>query len=223
MHTTFKPIFNQDISSADETGILIDTSYVNVIYDCAKKCKSTLGVCQMISFKGNTCKLYSQVRTSSLVASPTVPCLFQVVNPSYSGINANLVNYWLFNNNFDDIVSGFDMTPSSSGSVSFVSDRLNTPFGAVYLNRAYLRAPIGVYFNGDFSVSIWVKVYSGNSKSAKILDFDIVSQAARKEDACLAFNVYAADDGFVKWASTNNGVITQVFSNTPIKQGKWMF
>ncbi len=112
------------------------------------------------------------MKSSISVPSLTVPCLFQISTPDYSSINANLVNYWTFNNNFDDIISGYNLYNATN--VAFTTDRLNNPNSAVFLNLGYLAAPAGVYFNGDFTLSFWAKFYNlVSSSGAKILDFNL--------------------------------------------------
>jgi hypothetical protein len=69
-------------------------------------------------------------------------------------INSNLQNYWTFNNNVKDSITG--ASPTTGTGYTFVSDRLNTPNSAIYFNNGYLQASTATYFNGDFTVSGWV-------------------------------------------------------------------
>lgn len=55
-------------------------------------------------------------------------------------------------------------------TISFVADRLGNSNSAVYLNQGYYTAPSGVYFTGDHTVAVWVKVI-GFANWARIMDF----------------------------------------------------
>ena len=57
-------------------------------------------------------------------------------------------------------------------TISFLADRLGNSNSAVYLNQGYYTAPSGVYFTGDHTVAVWVKVITfSNSNWARIMDF----------------------------------------------------
>jgi hypothetical protein len=111
--------------------------------------------CLMISFKINECKLYNQVKYSVQLSLNSDPCLFEKVIPNYSSINAYLTNYWPFNNNLNDVISGLNLYGGSGGS--FTSDRLNQQSSALLLNPGYLLFPPSIYFKGDMTISVWVK------------------------------------------------------------------
>ena len=68
-----------------------------------------------------------------------------------------LTNHWTFNNNYDDIISGANLY--NGQSVSFTTDRLNTPNSALYMNGGVMSAP-AIYLNHDYTVSSWVKLDS---------------------------------------------------------------
>ena len=54
-----------------------------------------------------------------------------------------------------------------------LTNSLNSKFeknSYLWINNGYVTAPAGVYFNGDFSVSVWIKVISfGNWQ--RVFDF----------------------------------------------------
>ena len=108
LFNTFSPIYNYDISTTDETGILIETSTQNEKYDCFIKCNS-LKACMMISYKSVTCKLFSKVKYTVSSTPVSIPYLFEKVIPDYSSINNYMTNYWPLNNHVMDIVGGSDM------------------------------------------------------------------------------------------------------------------
>jgi hypothetical protein len=200
LYTPFSPIYNYDISAADETGILLETTSQNSIYDCFKKC-SKISNCLMISFKVNQCKLYSQVRYS--VSISIAPCLFEKKILDYSSINAYLTNHWPFNNDLKDIVSGADLYGGTN--FGFATDRLNNQLSTLYLNQGFLRAPTGIYFKGEFTISAWVKPFNV-ANYARLLDFG-------PNNVVLAFS----------WNYLNPYVCCphNVMSNKLLQMGKW--
>ena len=145
LFNTFSPIYNYDISTTDETGILLEASTQNEKYDCFMKCNS-LKTCMMISYKSVTCKLYSKVKYTLSLTPVLIPCLFEKVLPDYSSINNYMTNYWPMNNHVMDIVGGSDMFGGPINGKSFVNDRLNRPNGALYLQNSYYLLPEGVFF-----------------------------------------------------------------------------
>ena len=86
----------------------------------------------------------------------------------YSAINANLINWWPFNNDLKDAITGKYL--SNGVGYSFSTDRLSTPNSAIYFNNGYLQAPSGIYFYGDFTITAWVKARVMASAS-RVLDF----------------------------------------------------
>jgi hypothetical protein len=69
----------------------------------------------------------------------------------------------------NDVVSGANLVYGGP-TTSFVADRLGNVNSAVYLNQGYYTAPSGVYFTGDHTVAVWVKVI-GFANWARIMDF----------------------------------------------------
>jgi hypothetical protein len=117
----------------------------------------------MISYKSTQCKLFKQVKYSLSTNTPVESILYEKYTPDYSSINAYLTNYWPFNNDYKDIIGGANLY--SPVSCSFTTDRLNTASSALFLNRGYIRAPTGIYFDGDFTMTVWVKLLESNAKS----------------------------------------------------------
>ena len=180
LYTRFGPIYSFDMSTADESGILLQTTSENIIYDCFKKCSKNSN-CLMISYKVNQCKLFSQVRYS--ISISTSPCLFEKKILDYSSINAYLTNHWPFNNDLKDIVSGADLIDGIN--YSFTTDRLNSQLSAVNLNQGFLRAPTGIYFKGEFTISVWVKPFVVTNY-ARLIDF---GSGQNVENLVLAFEM----------------------------------
>jgi hypothetical protein len=68
-----------------------------------------------------------------------------------------LINYWPMSN-LSDVVGGANLYGGSN--YSFASDRFGSPNSAIYFNKGYLQVPEGVYFSGDFTVSVWIYLKS---------------------------------------------------------------
>ena len=58
-----------------------------------------------------------------------------------------------------DLVGGADLDGNTSG-YQFVSDRFNNSNSAIYFKSGYLNVPSGVYFSGDFTITVWIKLIS---------------------------------------------------------------
>lgn len=81
-----------------------------------------------------------------------------------------LIYDWSFNNTLVDNVQGVLLNYSSPKTNPSLKNRPNFTENGIYLNRDYLTAPPGVYFNNAFSISVWVKLKSFIDKS-RVLDF----------------------------------------------------
>ena len=79
-----------------------------------------------------------------------------------------LINYWPFDNDLNDVVSGKNMIMGESAS--FSDDRNSNPASALDLSFGYVQAQEGFYFNGDFTITVWIMMRNSTFKS-KILDF----------------------------------------------------
>ena len=82
---------------------------------------------------------------------------------------SGLKNYWPFNGNFIDIVSGKNMilnSPSATFTTG-ISQKFNK---ALDLDRGFVRAPDGIYFSGDFTISAWIMLRN-YSENVTIFDF----------------------------------------------------
>jgi hypothetical protein len=70
--------------------------------------------------------------------------------------------------NLSDLIGGANLF--GGVNYSFVPDRFCSPNSAIYFNKGHLQVPSGVYFSGDFTVTVWIflKSYQSNSR---IFDF----------------------------------------------------
>ena len=168
----------------------------------------------MFSFKANVCKIFNTVRYN-LTMPVTEPVLYQKQIIDFSAITASMVNFWPFNNNFFDMVSQAYLYDPVS--VSFTTDRLNTPGAALNLNRGYISAPPGIYFKGDYTISAWFKVAS--NAGAILIDFAGPNHVNEVAVGISFGNGISYDLN----TDANNGNFGQVFSATAITLNKWQF
>jgi len=152
----------------------------------------------MISYKSSQCKLFKQVKYSLSTNTPIESILYEKYIPDYSSINAYLTNYWPFNNDYKDIIGGAHLY--SPVSCSFTTDRLNKVSSALFLNNGYVRAPTGVYFDGDFTITVWVKLLESTHR------------------ALVAFGTNQNDDVYL---GVNNNRINYFVSNAGASHNTW--
>ena len=78
-----------------------------------------------------------------------------------------MINHWSFTNNNLDSVTLLTATATSNG-LTFVSDRNNKNTSALSFSGGYLTLASAVYFNGDFTLTVWASLDSFNSWSRVI-------------------------------------------------------
>ena len=80
----------------------------------------------------------------------------------------SLINYWpIKNSSINDFAGSANMTYGPN--VALTSDRFNNPNSALDFQSGYNSIPSGVYFNGDFTVSVWIN-YNQNAQWARVLE-----------------------------------------------------
>jgi hypothetical protein len=94
----------------------------------------------------------------------------------FQSVELGLINYWPLDNHVNDTVGGAHMY--NGYNFEFVSDRFGDPNSAIRFTEGYYQIPPGVYFNGDYTISVWIKAINtldagiimdfGNSGSDKI-------------------------------------------------------
>ena len=90
----------------------------------------------------------------------------------FDPVKANLTNYWPFDGNLIDVVGGKHMTIGQNAS--FSSDNNGNTNSSLDLNNGYVKAPDGIYFNGDFTITVWVMPRKFTNGS-RLLDFAILN------------------------------------------------
>jgi hypothetical protein len=202
----YVPIYGYDMSALDQTDILISSTTVSTKYDCAQMC-TTASDCAMISYKASQCMLFNKVKYSIALSGSDGPYLFEKTVPNYSPIDAYLTNYWPFNNNLNDIVSEANINTGSG--YGFGTDRLNSQNSALNLAPGYLQLPAGVYFKGDFTISLWVNP-TQISNYGRIIDCG---------NGPGSYNILIALMPYI--CSCNTGCQNIHANNNPLTLGKW--
>jgi hypothetical protein len=110
------------------------------------------------------------------------------------------------NGNLNDTINGANLY--NGYNYSFTSDRFNNSNSAIYFNNGFLQIPDGHYFNGDFSVSIWININSFN-EYARIIDF-----------GCLTMSVFGSTGQVLIKTNTQSG-FSNLFASSSIQLGLW--
>ena len=129
----------------------------------------------------------------------------------------DMIHYWPFNNNALDYAGQANMTEGiASGSLSsshtfFDRDRFGRLNSALNLNNWFKQVSNDVYFQGDFSVSFWIKFQANNQSGTSIgfLDFSSnVVFGCTKDNCFLEVDIDSS---------------TYVKATTQLKTGFWTF
>ena len=72
-------------------------------------------------------------------------------------------------NKLTDVAGGANMY--NGVNVDFVKDRFGNPNSAIRFTDGYYQVPPGVYFNGDFTISVWIKPINLFNRWGRIIDF----------------------------------------------------
>ena len=63
------------------------------------------------------------------------------------------MNFWPIDDNLIDVVAGANMT--QTGNANFANDRFQNVASAISFNGGSYSVPPGIYFNYDFSITLW--------------------------------------------------------------------
>ena len=96
------------------------------------------------------------------------------------------MNFWPIDDNLIDVVAGANMT--QNGFANFANDRFQNVASAINFNGGSYSVPSGVYFSGDFTVSVWGNQdINGFNNWPSILCFTNWVSNALKDTICLQF------------------------------------
>ena len=125
-----------------------------------------------------------------------------------------LVNYWPIDNHVNDTINGANMY--NGYNVEFVKDRFGKANSAVRFTDGYYQVPPGIYFKGDFTISVWLKlnVYVANSR---VLDF---GNGPYFDNVLLT----TINDNTLSYLYTSFSYVSGSFlySSLPLIKGQWL-
>jgi hypothetical protein len=179
-------------------------------YQCIFQCSKS-DLCSIAIVDSSICSLinYVQITDSIAIYSSTSTIYVKDQESLSKEINNYLIHYWPFNGNYFDVISNANLF--NGLNASFVPNRFGRASSSVYLNYGCLQAPDGVYFRGDFTISVWLKPRSIVSDN-RVLDFGVNSPDV--DNIILA---YAGPYGHV----CNNGTCKWLSSPSSLKLNKW--
>ena len=211
LYDNFVPIYNYDMSSTDQSGILISTLTASSMYECAYQC-GLQTTCLLIQYKATTCNLYSAVKYS--VASTSI-VLYQKFTPDVSAINTALTHNWPFNANYADVVGTTNGTLGAN-TVTFVSDRFgNTQSAVSFSSGGYVTLPSAAYFNGvSFTIAFWVYV------NTQVNGAFIFSFTSGNTDQVIGF-LHSSSLGQPSLVTTNAGSSSTANPGFTLSTGVW--
>lgn len=123
----------------------------------------------MVEFKSEQCNLFKIIQIQYFIDS-TGSFLYKNTLNRFDRLENGLINYWPIVANTNDIKGNAHMYNGVNSSLTY--DRFNNPDSALSLNSGYYSIPAGVYFNGPFSISLWVYPRSIETWS-RIIDFSV--------------------------------------------------
>ena len=80
-----------------------------------------------------------------------------------------LINYWPIDNHVTDTVSKANMY--NGVNVEFVEDRFKIPNSAIRFTVGSYEIKPGFYINGDFTISLWVRMFGPSTYDHRIISF----------------------------------------------------
>ena len=129
----------------------------------------------------------------------------------------DLIHHWPL-----DKLIGYGMMQkksiNQSVSCDYVNDRFNRKESALFINWGYISVPAGIYFYGDFTISVWFKLDQMNA-NARILDF---GNAPNSNNIILAFTPTAKiflavyDSAKVVYLSSSDTILVNKWYHTAV-------
>lgn len=110
------------------------------------------------------------------------------------------------------MIGGADLINGTNATLT--TDRFYNSNSSLYLNDGYYSLPIGVYLNGDFTVSLWIRVIKVK-KYARIIEF---SNAKNSDRMFVSYSNGLTCKPYIRIFPS-----PEVFSSTSLIVGKWEF
>jgi len=129
-------------------------------------------------------------------------------NPNQDG----LVRHWSFKNNFLDEVNGASLNCKDNSSL--IEDRLENWYSALLLKNGFCQMPQGVYFTGDFSITMWIKLNKAIYQMV-LLDFGNPNLGN--------FIRLKTTVGYVEIMITEENKESSFRSDNPLKLNEWFY
>ena len=165
----------------------------------------------------------SQTEIYDLLSSPSTSYVFNTSTnrpvptttkppiSSQTRYTNGLINYWPIDNHVNDTVSKANMY--NGINVDFVQDRFGNPNSAIRFSSGSYEMKPGFYFNGDFTISLWVKLLNPNTYDSRIISF---TNDAVGDNIYLKFYYNQ-----VSFYSIVRNSETTVSSSLPFLYGQW--
>lgn len=129
-----------------------------------------------------------------------------------SNSNVGLVYYWPIFDNVKDLIGGAHMVLGTSASLAM--DRYGNERSAISLNNGFYTVPDNIYFNSDFTITVWVKTRSINNYCS-VLDF---SNGVSKDNVILGLSHLTTGRPYF---SIENIELSQLISDKMLKLNQW--
>ena len=152
----FYKIEKKNLDEISKKISLIKSFNVNNHFECMLECSKNF-LCSLVIVDSLNCNIVNQIQltASNMIYSPTSTIYVKNDSNQY---NQYLIHYWPFNGNYNDVISNANLFNGKNNSL--ISDRFNRTNSSLYLNYGYLQVPNGYYIYGDFTLTIWVKMYT---------------------------------------------------------------
>ena len=131
----------------------------------------------------------------------------------FLSLSNGLTNFWPLDEDTLDTIGNSSLY--GGVNVTFSNNRFNFANSSISFNYGFYFAPTGEYFNGDFTISVWVKLNKLISW-ARILDF-----GNNQADTIYLSLSNGSTSKPVLFSSDNKKSPSSIMSNTTISLGKW--
>ncbi|CAF1078983.1 unnamed protein product [Brachionus calyciflorus] len=152
---------NQKINKSDPTVLIESISTTKLL--CLKRCLK-YGGCEYAEYKNQTCVLFSY-NARFYISSDLKNNIFRRNVPK----NLMLVSYWpITDSSLKDVSNAQNLYEQTK--FGFISDRFGNSNSAFRLSNGSVRAPAGIYFSGNFSITGWARL-NAYQKHQRFIDF----------------------------------------------------
>ena len=152
----FYRIGNKNLIESTRKNSLINSFKALDNLHCILACSNNL-LCTTAVVDSSICSIFNkvQITDSNTIYSPTATIF---VKNGYNQANNYLIHYWPFNGNYMNVITKDYLFNGISNSL--VKDRFGRPSSSLYLVSGCMRAPDDYYIYGDFTLTVWVKMFS---------------------------------------------------------------